>query len=566
VRSAGRERDPDLQHQPELRWYHDQYPEWRSLFDGSALEEKISTSQDPATDSDQGTYRWPVRYNLVHSYCLLHAGMLWGRGRTGAESNQLFTLRVDPKAPGKKAATAAAPDWQDTLEYFWAQQSHVLRPCGITQQWAGGCVLKVNWNPWAPTSVLGIQLEMIQPDHFYPIWDPTSFENLYAVKIKFGVSKAVAIAKYGVSAEQLRQFNETDPIPVEEYWDSERYHVVLGKMDPKDKGIPARRMSDGQLLQGPNPWKHPVTGRGVIPFVYVPRIRTGGFMGDSLAYHLQGLQAELNKTLADYGDALTGGAHPSFGISDFRGPGGKDKVIAIPRNGALNMGPTRPGGIAPKVHEFPKPEVPPQTGEFVDRLLSLSEAVAGLTPAARGIIDGSKSGIAVALQMLPTTNLVDWERSHWGQAIAGRGGIDEIAAVIWWHKAKLTDFAPPVPDTIFGLRQEMEFLPVVPRDRLDVVDEVVRLATANAVSPQEWLKRLGDIKDIDAEMKNLIGYLTWKAMAEAAVAGRVITVSTPTNPESPTQALPEVKAEPQPAMSQPAKEPEGLSQRKDTAS
>ena len=73
--------DPDLQRQPKLRWYMEQYKTWRSLFDGSALEETISASQDPSS-SDKKTLRWPIKFNLVNSYCTLHAGMLWGRGRS----------------------------------------------------------------------------------------------------------------------------------------------------------------------------------------------------------------------------------------------------------------------------------------------------------------------------------------------------------------------------------------------------------------------------------------------------------------------------------------------------
>ncbi len=531
----------------ELQDYMNRYPQWRSLYDGTSLEEQIESS-------DTKAYRWPVRYNLVHSYCQLYAGLLWGRGRTGAESNDLFEIRVDDKVPGAKPYTAAAPKLRELFQYFWAQQSHVLRPNSVIQQWAGGCVLKVSWNPISPSAVFGIQIETIQPEHFFPVWDPLNFEVLYAVRIRFTVSKQVALEKYNVTSQQLKDFG--DVVPVEEYWDRLKYRITLGSGEGK---VVARNYK-GQPMEGANPYVHPVTKVGVIPFVYIPRIRSGSFLGESLAYQLEGLQNELNKTLADYGDALTRGAHPAFGISDFKS---KKEVISIPRHGALNMGITRAGGSPPKVHEFPSPNVPEKTDVFIEKLLSLSEQVSGLTPAATGS-SSAKSSLTFALEMLPTTNLIDWQRSHWSQGIGGRGGINEIAAVIWKGKAGATSLAPGLPDGTFSMSQQVQFKPVIPRDRLEIVDEVVRLATANAVSPQEWLKRLGDIEDIDEEMGNLVAYLAWLAMKEAAVAGRAIKVSEPTNPKNPAEAMPAISGETvEPSPKQQAKEPEGLPKKQD---
>lgn len=551
--------DPDLKREPQLAWYMKNYPEWRGLFDGTALEETISDTSDPTATSNP--LRWPVQVNIINQYCILHAGFLWGRGRTGS-TDDIFTVRVGTKVPGRPGpeATEASEKYQDILQYFWSHQAHTLRHNGAIQQWAGGCVLKAAWNPWSMSSVYGITLETIQPEYFYPIWDPTNFTELFAVKVKFGVSKEAAIAKYGATKEQLNHFNDDDAIPVEEYWDRFTYYIMLGKRHPEDKGIVAKHPTTGEPMQGENPWNHPMRGGGIIPIVYIPRIRTDAFLGDSLAYHLKGVQNELNKTLADYGDALTRGAHPSFGISDYNGPSKRDRVIEIPRHGALNMGDTKPGMTAPKVHEFPLPQVPGQTTEYVERLLAISESKAALTPAARGLAQGQKSSITMAMEMLPTTNLVDWQRSHWSAGIVGPGGLDEVIGVILYNKKNLYPLVPGVDSTMLGLPQTADFRPVVPRDKAEIIDEVVRLATVNAVPPREWLKRLGDLANVDDTLDELIGYLTFMAEKEAAVAGRAIQVSTPTNPKTPAEAYPAISGktvEPAPTRQQ-AKQPAGL--------
>ena len=551
-------RDPERQRQPELDWFMERYDTWRSLFDGRALEETLSSVEDPGKAED--TYRWPVRFNLIKSYCLLYAGMLWGRAKTGAESDDLFDIRVDSKVPGRPGPEAKeqARKLQEALNYWWAYWFHVLRANATIQQWAGGCVLKVRWSP-GPMSVYGTQLQTIQPEHFYPIWNPTNYEEMIACRIKFSVSKAVAMEVYGLTAEEIDslRLSDNDKVPVEEHWDRYKYYIAIGKglKDKDDPGIIARDRA-GNRLQGDNPFRHPLYGVGVIPFVYVPRIRVGGFFGSSLAYDLEGLQNEVNKTLADFGDALTRGSHPPFGLSDYNGPGDKQGIIPIPKSGALNLGKTPAGREAPKVHTFPQPKVPPQTDGFTDRLLSLSEVSAGLTPAAKGMVQGAKSGFAMALEMLPTTNTIDWMRSHWTAAIAKPGGINDILMAIWHSKA--LEGLPTIEPGAVQLRQRVEYRPVVPRDRLEIIDEVTKLVTAKAVSPQEWLRRLGDIEDIDLELKQLGEWLVRYGELEAAVAGREIEIHEDTNPESVAGFMPEVAGVPQePVMKQPAKQPEG---------
>lgn len=561
--------DPSEVRTDDLGYYMQMYPHWASLYDGSALQERVSSVDEEGEEE----YRWPVRFNLIRSYCHLYAALLWGRGTTGAEANSLFDVRVNPRIPGQKPATAQARQLQELLNYFWSYWFHILRASGVTQQWAGGCALKVAWDPASPNSVFGLQLQAVQPEHFWPMCNPLNANELLAVRVRFSVSREIAEKQYGLTPRELEGRSERGKIAVEEMWDRHRFYIRLGKdHNNLDKdGVVARiKDADGkpQFMDGPNPYRHPVTGTGVIPFVYIPRLRSRRFFGESLVPDLEGLQAELNKDLADIGDAMALGSHPTVGISNYNGPDRNRDVIVVPTGGVFNMGGSAfSGGPAPELHEFPLPQVPPQAQQFVDLLLGLTEVSSGLTPAARGVGQGVKSGYALALEMLPTTTVLDWQRAMWAVGVAGPGGLNQVAASIWHSKE--ADLFPDflglkINPGALRLRQEVSFRPVIPRDRTEIVDEVTRLAVADAISPREWLRRLGDIEDIDRELMELATWIAWRGEIEAAVAGRALKVGDPENKESPRSALPEVAGQTaEPGPKQQAKEPEGLAGQRD---
>ena len=555
----------------ELSYVMGQYSEWRGLYDGTALQETLTTTSKQAT----APLRYPVQVNLVKSYCILHAGMLFGRGRTGRDTERLLTLRANPNVPGRKPMTDAASRLSDILNYFWRSQNSVLRENALIQQWAGGCIIRVSWDPDDPQSVFGVRLDTIQPEHFWPVWSPTNFRKLISVAIRFSVLPEVAVQEYGLTHAQAKEFSEnTGRVNVDEVWNQDMYIVLLGKDEKKDGVV--GKWPDGTEMQGPNPWVHPLTKRGLIPFVYIPRLRDGHFFGLSLASDLKGLQTEFNKSLADYGDALGRASHPNAGISDYTGDGatntrtaGGSKVIAVPPGAIVNLGMTRAGGQSPKIQEFPKAEVPPSTETFIDKLTDSADFSAGLTAAAKGEAPAGTSSTALAASMLPTINLVDWVRDMWTHGIALGGGIDEIAQVIWSTKPELArqGRVPRITPGMFMVSQEVDYRAMIPRDRLEIIDEVVRLATAKVpLSPRNLLARLGDIEDIDEELQLAIGWIMMMAEIEAAVAGRSITIDSPkeTQGELPPDApgaMPTVKVDPPPAVpgtnKQPAKQPQG---------
>jgi len=514
------------------QWIHSMYPTWRSLYDASVLNTRFNAS---GTGSNN-PLRWPTQVDLIGTYCRTYADLLWGRAQSGDDSRSLLRVRVDDRVPGMKRHTAVAQRLAEDLNLFWQAQESVLRENGVIQQWAGGAIVKVTWAYNQPGAVYGIALETVQPENFYPVFDPLNFRRMIAAMIKFDVSPMVARSKYNLTPEEINQLTKgKDVLTVTEYWDADRYAIVIGRKGEGNKGV-VGRWPDGSPMEGKNWIVDPIFKAGLIPIVYIPRYLDGGFYGLSLAKMLEGVQGEYNKMLADLGDALNRSAHPSGGLHDYhgakRGTGAGTETIPVARGALIDLGITPPGLTPTGIVQFPGPDVPEvTTAKFADLLVSSADFMAGMTDASKGSSSTAElSGVAAAAAMLPTLNTVDALRGNWNQGIAsGPVPIDRIMMAMWFNKPTLAELGmlPSIKENQFKLQQFCEFRPVLPRDKAAIVDEVVRLATAKAVSPMEWLKRLGDIEDLGEEYQKLMLSLILMAQIEAASAGRELTVDLP---------------------------------------
>lgn len=539
--------DRESMSSPELDRRMSEYVTWRKLFDGRYLDEKLENAEaDP--DTGEKPLRWPLKINIVKTYCTTHAAALWGRGQTANEADDLFDVHVDPDVPGYKPHSSLAPDYQDTLQYFWHHFMHTFRPSGATQQWAGGCILKASWNPSSPNHLWGIEIETPEPESFYPMWDPLNPDAMLGAYLKFRVSKEVAREKYHV--EPADTDDEAD-ILVTEYWDRNRWYVKVGDQYGRTMTYnPNSKVRSYTPMQGDNPWVHPLTGQGIIPIEYIPRMRTTGFFGDSLAKELEYLMREINKNYADVGDALAGSSHVRAAVADFRGTQkrlgfGKTNamaVIPLPVQGIVDLGETPVGKQQARLFTVPPPEVPAQTPAMMDRIEAQAEMVAGLTPAGMGRDSSATSGLQVAMQLLPTTYIIDWTRSHWSK---GLYRLSNCVGTMLHVKGRDLSFIPKIDEGAFRLRHRYKYRSAIPRDKLQAVQEVVQLASAKVLPLKELMKRLGDIEKVEDVLGELYYELQYLAAIDAVVAGHSVKLNqrfNTENPEKPPLPTAEVQA------------------------
>lgn len=530
------------------------YVTWRRMFNGKFINQELpgAASSDAATKN----YRWPSRLNLYRTYAMVHAAWMWGRAETAKESDDLFDLSLDKSIPGLggREMESTVPRFAQALEYWWSFFQHLLRPSGATQQWAGGCWVKVSWNPFHPAAVYGCILESLDPEYVWPIYDSLSYNTLLAVKIVFQIPPVVAIEKYGFSDEQVKELVENGLVRVVEYWSREQFYIKLGP-EGQEKVARLRGIAGapGEQLEGANPWKHPFTNQGTIPVFYIPRVRTQGFYGDSLMEELDGPIQELNKAFSDLGDALNDATHTSGYVADNHAAGtraNQAQSFSVPRGEIMNLGITPTGQQQGRYFPTQGATIPSSAIDYSDKFQDATEQVAMLTPGSRGK-SSATTGFGVAMEMLPTLYIVDWMRSHWATTIGGRSGINELLGIIWYIKKQQSVYFVPGGITPLALmvRQRVNYKAVIPRDRVATIQELSTLAANNVLPPREILKRLGDIENIDDTLGELMFYLMWVSAWDAAVAGRPIKIGKDPRDESeqrPKMPLPEVAGPTQP--------------------
>lgn len=545
------------------------YPEWRSMFTGAYLEQELKgATADPNTG--EIPKRWPSQLNLFRAYALTHACFLWGRGETGRQSDDLFDFTLDDRIPGQTGAppTSGVESFREALEYWWSFNQQMLRTAAAVQQWAGGCVLKLSWNPGHPHSVFGCLLELIDPIYFYPVWDPTSHDTLISASIRFAVSTIVAMEKYCLTPRQVADVEDGGLVTVTETWTPRAREIRCGQ---GDKSVIARTRTlsgnPGEKQSGPNPWVNPYTQRPIIPIWYVPRIRTNGFFGDSLMPDLVGPVSEINKALSDIGDAVNDSTHIKGAVADMHTLQARfqmEETIPFPAGGEiLNLGVSGQDEKQGRYYPIPAPEVPQQTIPYMEHLQDSTDSVAMLTKAARGG-SNSETAFGQSMQMLPTLYLIDWMRGHWSTTVAGRAGVCEALGTMWHVKReeKLNHIVPGgIPPSALGVRRRMRIKPVIPRDRIARVQEVAQLAANDVLPPIELMRRLGDIENLDEVVDQHLLWTMWKMAWESAVAGRSIIPGKELrrkgdeNKKQPSLPLPEVVGEQPAKVKQPATQP-----------
>lgn len=323
-------------------------------------------------------------------------------------------------------------------------------------------------------------LEGILPEYFYAIWNPLDPSDIIECCVAFNMDRVTAQSAYG-SVGNRQYFPKgtalnTNLAIVWEYWNA--YETITCVDDDEVQHIPNiySGIKDGKPMPGP------------LPFVHIPNLAINGeFWGFSDTENVLRLADELNYRLADIGDVINYHAHPITLLRNFYGdvtqlPVSADAVWDLGREGEAEY--LEWGGPAPEVMGY------------IEMLLRVILETTNLTPVAFGYSEAQASSAALNVKMLPIVEIVRRKRAVWGPALremAFRMIHLEQLTLDALGKERFKQTYGFCTDDLERFEVMVKWAPILPRDRLAVVNEQIGLLSNHARS---IITALGDL-DVD---------------------------------------------------------------------
>lgn len=497
--------DPGLpQNFPVTAWNAQQsryYTYW-DLYTGM-----IWTTPDPKRVDSQGNpaLRFPLQINYAKTICNIHNAVLWGEVRDN--SLPLAPHRVKPrrkagqKKPPKSAYTSAE-DMEIFLNEVWMQNDgrSLQQEGGAIQQFLGGIVYRVSWQPDDPELRHQIRIEMVIPDFFMPVWNTARPNELLECYVVYRLPAREAFIKYGYQSD-----GAVGPLYVE-HWTKDSVSITLD-------GEPVSVKFDGERItykNYPNPF-------GVVPFVYIPREKSGDFYGMSVLEDLTGLMMELNSRLADLGDILRDYAKTEVYVRNLSGPT-KTQDIGTSRP-AVNLGQTVPGSNhEPDAFRIDPPNMPLGLFNFPGFLNNQLMRDSSIPAVAFGEDEGSqRSALTLAFRMFPLINRVRGVRTHWTTA------MNRIAFII--HKIASTKGINGITQAHWDENDfSVNWSPMLLRDSEIDLNTAVLSAQSQFMSPQTAMEFLNITEDPEREYESVMEHLKrlaeQQAQTQVQIAGK----------------------------------------------
>jgi len=477
---------------PESSWTAQlqKYDEYLKYWTGEVWE---TLAENIQVESGQKPLRWPVKVNLIKLLVCMHAMALWGEW-----DDKIIDFRAEPKPeaeiekPGsitkEKAVKRLAQETQELLGAVWRENNRetLCIEQSVAQSLYGGCAFALSRDH---SKKHEIRIAYLSPYYFQPIWHPTDFHTLLEARIRFVISAEQARLVYG------DEYASGVEVAVKESWNLEEHKIEVGGKEYANEE---------------NPY-------GVIPVVYVPRLRMEEYYGLSICEDLMGLQDEFNDRIADIGDQILSECHAILSLINYRG--NVDDLRPSP-TGIINLGMQAPGYGPPALDRIPAGEIPKGAFDHLNFLLDTAKMSAFTPPVAFGQDEGSqRSGLTLIIRMWPLLQQAKWLRAWWDDGFRDINNI--ILSMLEAHEYR------GFKESYKGHWIKPQWAPVQPKDREALVQELVQLASADLQSLEVMVDRLGDAEDKEAELARIKAWIAMKRRTDGQEENRVAQQAQP---------------------------------------
>ena len=476
---------------PEWSAKRREYQEYKDAYDGA---EWRTTTGERDKHSGEPVLRFPLQVNPIAKACRIHRAILFGV-RTESADLPVRTVALADNAP---VAREAQLHFQNFVNDVWRRSDGIatLEEAGLLVQIYGGHFFKVAWEFWNDNLPHRIAVRSLKsPAWCLPVWDAYDEWNLVEAYIGYYITREMAQLKYGIQVEGRRALYL-------EHWTRDTYRITVnGK-------VPIMRWRDTEYaLEGEHGW-------GIVPIVYIPHERDGDFYGRSLVADLPGLARELNARLADKGDAVRETAHRLLFVRNTRTKGpikGRPIIVDGRRIAeAVDIGDAPPlqGAREPDMNAIESRGVPESLSRFTAELWDEIRRQADIAPVAMGADDvsgGRITGPVTAYRMFPSIAHTMTERANFSV------GLNHVARAIGRIAVRQTQRGvyaalglpdPGITEDMLGLELKQAWLPMIPFDRIQRVQELTLRLQAGGISLETYLRELGE-DDVPQEIERI---------------------------------------------------------------
>lgn len=459
------------------------YTEAENWYSGAALD----STKDRAGKKVE---IYPVKINPLRSGVQKHTFSLFGE--VEEDDQPLVSPKMIFTEEGQKELAEEA---EEVLKQVWYESNGraIQWQNGGVSQVYGGCVFQLTYDPFDTLRSIPIRIDTPHPKYFVGKPSSSDMFRLREAWIVKPISQEEAVENGYTGG-----FTTSSSVPwLIEHWTNTRYETWVNDQ-------PVRRFNGTSWfpVSGANPF-------GFVPVVYIPHIRIDGFYGENMFDHVKGIIRELNLRVADFGDAVNTDAHAYMGMRNVQGS--LDIVSPAPNVNIINLGSALAmagNESVPDLWDLRKERASEAMALLVDSLFDQYRRDAFIPKVADGEDEGSqRSGLTLAMRMLSLLWHTQSERVFWttGLNLLNRMLL-RMLAIKEQQKTGIT-----IEHAVLRMRQDWS--PVLPRDREMLVNEVVARAGAHLGSPRTLLEILGDVQDLDQEVKDILDFA--KKLAEA---------------------------------------------------
>ena len=415
----------------------------------------------------------------------------------GEWESDILNWQVSPLDKSKDSEYKVADEITRTIYKLMrrTQADEVIMRAALDGGIYGDSVFKLKYSK----DIAGSALESVLPEYFHAMWHPLNVGETTEALVSYNLDRQTAYQLFGtVGNERYFQplsFLDPGSAIVWEHWTPYQYELVV---------------DDQMISQGPNPYIplptdtasiqgnyiQTSTMPGWIPFIHIPNLSVNGeYFGFGDAEPVLELQDELNMRIADFGDMINYHAHPITTVQNYFGRlddlrSGPDIVWDLGREG--------------KAEYLEWSGTPPGTMDYLNLLMTIMFDTTSLPAVAFGRSEQSQaSGSSLVAQMLPIVEVVRRKRATWSPKLRQLATRLLQLESMSMSSAQFVSTYNFSPQDLERFEISPKWAPIMPRDRLQVVNENVALLVNKARSIITALEDLG-VDDPEEERDRII--------------------------------------------------------------